>query len=536
MGWVDDMMAQEKRAAVGGTGVEFYVNAFMAGLVSVWKTSPFEPEIPQLAQARAAVVMLKRDATYTAFARSLIYHYLQGEWKTGDENSVLDLQRHQLPISFPFEDVLSQTYSHYRTPPKRTFGDAKNKALNEKASDLYRQARANTTAARALYEAGVTSAPIVRFLFRGGRPTLDVISADLYRASRDEKTGALLSVVYPVTVRREGGDEVQLIEWTPTERITRKAGNWKRVISREPNSYGILPFAFLNLRPNETPYGECDWDLVEETMKAARVEHTTNVDVGNAFGMTLALNLGTPKAPNVPTIGPGRIIYKDGVLNDPEGELPPTIESIQSGGQFTAMDDLRTRRLDEHKKDRGMPDRAEGAVSGFAKYLERLPLTELRQGYNDQIAEYESDLWPIVARVANIDAPGLYRFSDADMRAPVSIDFADERIIMTPQEELAHDKEKLASGLLSVEEFVRKHGQVDQAITLEEAIEAIQTNMTNYRRAYATNDDGRGEPSTAANANGGTVEGDEGAGRSVSGSLPTDVRKDEGTGTTGGEA
>lgn len=511
MGWLADEKKKQSRTA---TEKEFYLAAYEAQLYKVWAGSPWEREIPQLAQARAYAAMLNREEHYVRDARSLIYHYLDGEFKTETEDDILNLYRRQLSTTFPFRQVLDTTFTHYDEPPTRTVGE---EGLNERVADLYAAGRVDAMLSEKERDAGLMQALAVRPVWRGERQDLDVYTPDVYRVrvrTDDPYTAEEIAYVRVETIG--GSDTIVLKHWTAEEIITRKAGAWTTVLRREPNPYGRLPFAFLRMRRGTSFYGQGDWDLVEEAMRVHRVALLTGLDIGSAFGIILALNLGITSE-NPLQIGPGRILAKDGVAVDPAGsggEPVPVIERIAGQGQYRDMNELRDEMVRETKQARHLPaseiDETSGAPeSGFARYLAMLPLIRQKSRYRAALVEFERDLAPVMMHVATVDSGGAYSFSEADMSADVSLDFADDGIVMEPADEQAYDRARTKEGLMSPLDYVRKWGQLDQRLTEAEATKLIAANRDLFTQIFGTTDElsGRTEPADGSQPGGDPADG-----------------------------
>lgn len=513
MGWLAD---EKKKQARTATEKEFYLAAYEATLYRIWSTSPWEKEIPQLAQCRAYAAMLNREEEYVRDARSLIYHYLDGEFKSEKDSDILNLYRRQLDVKFPFRQVLDTTFTHYDEPPTRTIGEGDDD-LNERLNDLYTRGRVDAVLSGAERPAGLMPKLAVRPVWRGTRQDIDVYTPDVYRVKvREDDPYTAEEIAYVRIETVNGESRVVLKHWTAETIATRQAGAWTTIIRTEPNPYGRLPFAFLGLRKGTGFYGQGDWDLVEATMQVHRVSFLTGLDVGSSFGMWLALNFNITET-NPLQIGPGRVLAKDNVSVNPEangGEGVPVIENVRSQGQYRDMQELRLEQVRETKQGRHIPateiDGESGAPeSGFARYLGMLPLIRQKSRYRSALVEFERDLAPVMMMVATVDSGGEFAFTPEEMEADVSVDFADEGIVMEPADEQAYDRARAAEGLISTLDYVRKWGQLDQRLTEAEAVTLIAQNRDTYIKIFGTKDElrGRTEPTDGSQPGGDAADG-----------------------------
>lgn len=495
MGWFTDEQDRKKGTV---TTTPFYLAAFESGLYTVWGGTPFENEISDLAQARAYSCLLSSEEHYVHLSRSLTYHYLAGEFGTEPED-VLPTYYRQLPISFPFQQILDETFAHYRQRPKRTVGDAKG-TLHKKIGELYASAGVDAKLAEVVPDAGLSSCIAVRPVWRNNRLDIDTLMPDIYRVRTDEKDPyTATELVTVITERDEKGKRAfRLQHWTPERITTRDGRDWDKVVREVPNPYGRLPFAFLRLRPSGSFYGQGDWDLVERTMSSRRMEFLANLDVGNSFGMWIAQNLDISDTKPL-KIGPGRVITLEGVdvTGSGNGDAQPgELENVTSNGQYIEMETAREQRNRETKRDRNLPpsmiDPTTGTPpSGYSLFLSRTSLIEAREKYREGLLRFEKELAPVMMTVANVDSAGRYRFSDSDLSGDVSVDYADPSVIMEPPEEMEYDRGRMKDGLISPMEFVRKWGQLDTTLTVEQAAAEVAKNREDYTKIFGNDNDRR---------------------------------------------
>lgn len=510
MGWLADERKEQSRVA---TEREFYVAAYEADLYAIWRGSPWEKEIPQLAQARAYTAMMNREEHYVRDARKLLYNYLDGEFGSSEVNDVLNLNRRQLDVKFPFRGILDTTFTHYDEPPTRTVGSD---ALTRRVSELYDTGRVDAMLSESERSAGFMPTLAIRPVWRGKRQDLDVYTPDVYRVRTNEDDPyTATDIAYPRRENVEGKETIVLKHWTPETITTRIAGEWGRVVSRIANPYGRLPFAFWRMRRGTTFYGQGDWDLVEATMQIHRIAFLCGLDLGTSFGMWVALNFGITET-NPLKIGPGRLLTKENVsMNTAGGNEPtPEIENVAAMGQYRDMNELREELLRETKKARHLPsseiDDTNGAPeSGFARYLANLPLIKQKSRHRSALVEFERDLAPVMMLVATVDSGGEYEFTPEEMEASVSVDYSDEGIIMEPADEQTYDRERMKEGLMSALDYVRKWGQIDQRLTEIAASKLIAKNKELYTKIFGDTDglSSGGEPTGGSEPGGDEPDG-----------------------------
>ena len=519
MGWLDDT----KKEQMGDVAkrAEFYENAFVGDLTAVWGGSPFEGEIPQMAQCRAYACLLKRSNAYVKLDRKMMFHYMRGEYGYESDNDILNLYYRQLPVGNPFEVVLSQTYTLYRQPPSRVFGD-KDSPLNKRAQELYQECGVNSILSRVIVKAGLSPAVAVRPVWRDGNPSFEAILPDLYRVRvNPDNPLEATEIAYQRIVDVDGERKTRIVHWTSDAIYYREPGNWKRVHEQEANPYGELPFAFMRLREGDDFYGEGDWDMVEAAMKSRKTEFAASLDISNSFGVWLVLNTGKSKNADSVKIAPGYVIVTDGVGDPAEGQNPePVVENVTSSGQYEQIDQTRRDRDAEFMRRKGLPTSIVSAepgnvASGVSRYIERLGLIERREDLYEPLGEFEERLKRKIMIVAQVDSNGLHRFSDAEIATPVNVDYADESLVMESDKEFTYDKDRLKDGVLSLSEFVRKWGNVDKGISDADAAKFIQENKKLYIEAY-------GNQSAINGAVPESSDGAAAAGRAASGGAQSD--------------
>ena len=138
-------------------------------------------------------------------------------------------------------------------------------------------------------------------------------------------------------------------------------------------------------------------------------------------------------------------------------------------------------------------------LSGISRFIERLPLLVTTRQRNTLLRRFEEKFFHLLALVIRLDSRGRYSVPLDVSNESFSIDYKDESIILEQEAEFKHDIERLDKGLLSLPDFVRKWGDVDKAMTDEEAVEYIKKNKELRDVVYGSSrSDAEGLGGTAA--------------------------------------
>lgn len=462
----------------------YYKRAFGEEFRAIWGATPFknEEDILSLCYFRAITCFLGTDADDENDRRELLYWFLSGESNIYDENSYINKKFATLPISDNlFKKISRNVLSAYSEPPARTF--SVNETDNTKFLEYYKNSGANAGLKKAYKIAGFTNIVAIRpkriFKKSLGRFIIEheVLSPDMFRLEfADEDIFDVESITIPFMA----GSAVQHRIWT-AEYETVKDHKGK-IISQDENRYGRIPYDFIKFSDGRDFYGGGDITLVQaqlynnkllihadesETYSALSIWIGTNLDAdGTAFKMSPGsmLNFKEVRAP-----GDGMDAMPD--LEPKNGT--PFFDEINNFRNSLAQEELRTRGLpyDAIADNPGTP------LSGIARIIAQQELTEERGEHIERLRQIERSYAELFARIINIDAAN----NLPEVLDGFQIDFAEARYFLELKDDYEFDTTKLATGLLTPAEFVKKWTGRDGELSNDEAVKILMENKAYFK-------------------------------------------------------
>jgi hypothetical protein len=464
--------------------VPYYAQAFAGEFDVIWGDTPYAPEIENMTYLRAITAFVGEASTDIEARRQLLYYYAS-EFKKSSKDDSINRYYNQLPIKSILKRFLNEVCTSYSKPITRVFADANGREYNETFERYYNDFNTTLkTAYKIARGCGVAAVrPVVIPTSDGYRVRLQALYPDEFRVKTHTYDATLVeSICYPVASAKQGNVKTytrsndttplqfEFVEFT-SDAVNRYDSKFQ-LLQTEPNPYARIPFVFLRLDDGEGFYGKQEFDLVEGSLNANKLQFQSNVSIAfTSSPLWLALNMGA-SADNI-IFSPDAIHAIDGVT--PE-DFPPQIEAVRPDSPFRDLEELQAERTANALKNAGLPSSVvEGGtvLSGVSRMIERLPLTKMQEEDENRLQAFENELLQALMRVLAVDARAIM----PSQPITVSVQFDKESLIDSPKDSYELDRQKFTDGVLSPREFFNRYSTT-QVITDEEAISMMRSANT----------------------------------------------------------
>jgi len=349
----------------------------------------------------------------------------------------------------PLRILVQRSAKTYKESPQRTVNidGVPSESDTEKYNELLRSTNLNFISQDLDERARALSASLLLVQVDDETDTLNlsVLSCNNSAVEYDRKTGQLKGLIYTAGLVGMNGGQVFHI-WTP-DRIYDLEGN--KVVFDTENPYGIIPVAVLNdIRP---PLGELwkykSWEQLLQLSDGLNLFNTEAL-----YNARYAM-VGSPVT-NM-TIPEGTVLGIDSPLqlDGGAGETPFFEFSSPTANvtEFQAwMKPFREQIADEWSVNLKVSGSG-SADSGFKLIVEEFENIELRQKRIVAAKQFENDLYQVFATMSQVHDWGL------SVDGEGIADFQEPSLPVNKTEEWMIDKEQLALGILSPEEFWKKY-------------------------------------------------------------------------------
>jgi hypothetical protein len=473
---------------------EPYLRAFEEEFYAVWGGTPFQEETENLAYFRSMTCWMDSKHTDLQARRELMYRYLESNFATSAHDDTINELYQIIPVEESVRRVLRNLCLLYNDAPRRIFSAGN-------YEDLYRQARVNSAMRIAHQTARLTNNALVMPVIRNGKLEIDVFPPDLYRVKTGEKNFRDVVELWIPIVRR---GETSFHVWTADQ--YRKVDRYGREQQAEPNRYGRIPAVILQFEqvPDDY-YGGGMYELVSAALDDNKLKFLAdnNADY-NGFSVWLAVNFGAAADTR---IAPNRVLRVDNITSGEGQAIEPDLRTISPNADYLNIEELRDMRYRRALRNMGLPlslySSNPGVASGYAMFLERMELMEMRKTDVDAMRAFEQELLDMITVIANADnRAGL-------PAATVGVDYAEFQITLEPKEDFELKKAKFEFGLIAPLHFVQGLSGNDMLATDEEAIEFLRKNREMLQKLGSNNANAQ-ESEMAGNAGGGTSAGNAG--------------------------
>jgi len=170
----------------------------------------------------------------------------------------------------------------------------------------------------------------------------------------------------------------------------------------------------------------------------------------------------------------------DDVAGGEDGSAPPSLDYVATSGQYEALHQTKQQRKADILKGLGLPDSVvsgtQQPLSGIARVLERLELSEMREEDVLHLTPFETAFARLVARVYNTDyaiPQGGPLLPEAELETRVQ--WGAEPVYLDPKDRRALNVEAAKEGWISPAKFLLEEGGVSASDDLE-AITIIKHN------------------------------------------------------------
>lgn len=445
---------------------EYYSTAFAAELRGIWQGVPAisnsATELDSMAYYRALTAYYDNDDASRNGRRKLLYAYLANDYDTKDPNSTLNRRKQTLPVRSSIRKVIRNIATAYNEEPARRFEDEAG-TLTETMRGIYRSMRAASTFKNIYHRARLCGVVAVRPIYVNGAWYVDVMTPDEFRiTSNPEHWREVAAIHYPLRTvdPRTNESTINYVTWTANERIER--GYDGRQVRADENRYGVIPWSFLRLDGDASTFFSGGMvDMLEAQLEVNKYRFIASLNATfNGSPVWIGRNLGGGKI----SLSPDQIVTFTDVKVGEGLPIPPELESIAPSGTYAELDAFASERLRGALSDEGLPASmtsgdASVLPSGIARVVERQEIIEQRIADLTALREFEADFARLVAITARVDA-GISLDENA---LSVSVDYAEERVIIEPEKEYAMDRAKVADGMMTVAAFYAKWSGDDSA-------------------------------------------------------------------------
>jgi hypothetical protein len=470
---------------VNSFGSLFYFDTFNVEMSVVWE-KVFPGGIDDLCY-RALLSSFKDSSAGNVLARqNALYHLLKGPFAYDQASDPLNQYRKLLPTRNWTAKALDALCIAYNDDPRRRFST--NDTVNKVLSRYYQQAQAGVELRWAHAQSTLQNYILTRpyFDWRGDMQ-FQMMLPDAFSVKWHPFDAGRMEEVWIATSRpdyRSPAGKIVFQVWSG-DTITYRDVYGEQVGRVLKNNYGRIPFVPLQMvrsRSTDDPLGGGMYDLVMANIIDNALQWGgMNSVLFNSFSVWVSTNL---KWGDRARLFPGKLVAVEdataGSQMDPR--LPPDLNSVGSDGQYSMIDEYRQNQKEDQLFDLGLPDfmasrRGNVPTTATEQIIKSAGLIDRRNRDLPILNAYERDLAEMVCLVARVDRGerGLPERLDE-----FQSDFAEPRIALDTDKELAADARLVGAGLLRIESFVAKWEGLEQIPTEEEAIKRIQDRVTIY--------------------------------------------------------
>ena len=429
--------------------------------------------------------------------RELLYQSLRGPFSTTSPDDPLNVHRGRLPIESFIPKALNALCTAYRDNPSRQWlvNGEEDERVSKEFGRIYGEAGANGALHRAHRKVKLCGGGFIRPLFNWrGEMSFEILTPDQCRYTADPRYPDKIEEIAIPLQMDIGGKMQTVFECWHDDYIEYQdyAGQPIRIAidtpdgvvmtDSRPNPYGRIPWETLRLSAPDTAetFGGGMWALVHGNILCNAIDwYADNSAMMESWGHWVAINLGFTRSPSA-KLGPGRMTALDDVAGGEDGSAPPSLDYVATSGQYEALHQTKQQRKADILKGLGLPDSVvsgtQQPLSGIARVLERLELSEMREEDVLHLTPFETAFARLVARVYNTDyaiPQGLPLLPEAELETRVQ--WGGEPIYLDPKDRRALNVEAAKEGWISPAKFLLDEGGVSASDDLE-AISIIKHN------------------------------------------------------------
>lgn len=474
---------------------EPYLRAFELEFSAIWGATPFKNETENLAYFRSMTCWLDSKHSDLQSRREFMYRYLESSFSTTFQDDTINELYQIIPVEECVRRVLRNLCNLYNDAPRRTFSKGE-------FDTLYSKSRVNSALRVAHQTARFTNNALVMPVVRNGKLEIDVLPPDLYRLKFGDKDFRVITELW-IPVTRRGYTEFHV--WNAE--TYRKIDGTGKLLQEEVNRYGRIPAAMLQFEqvPDDY-YGGGMMELVGAALDDNKLKFMADNNAEyNGFSVWLATNLGAAADTR---IAPNRVLRVDNISAGEGMAIEPDLRAISPAADYLNLEEFRDMRYRRALRNMGLPlslySPNPGVASGYALFLERMELMELRKQDVEVMRDFEQTLLELIVLVANTD-----NRAGLPEGAEIGVDYADFQITLEPAADFELKKLQFEYGLIPPMNFVQLLSGNDLVKDDAEAINYLKKNREflkelqsgNAEAAPATpagngNDAGTGIPET----------------------------------------
>lgn len=272
---------------------------------------------------------------------------------------------------------------------------------------------------------------------------------------------------------------------------------------RYEHGLGVIPFIEISFTDNDadgTEEGEDLYELVLEQLFINMIDFLLSDNTIYTVMVWVAINLGLDDKAD---FGPDRLIAKDNVGTE-SGLAPPELFNVEANISFEAFQDLKESRLKDLMKKLGLPtsivtDNPGLASSGVAMKQDRIELEEIRQKDINKLRVFDKEIIKLLILFAHKDVSskykgefeGIYNDVKNEIELDLSIDFADQGIYETPQEQIERLDYLAKNGLITPTAFMKQLTGDDTFADDQKAVEYMIENKNYFKQIFTGDTNGQ---------------------------------------------
>ena len=200
-------------------------------------------------------------------------------------------------------------------------------------------------------------------------------------------------------------------------------------IEPQTNPYGVIPFLFLRLKESSEFWTDGLFRVMEKNLNINKNKLLADI---NASFNSSPIKLGTNLGKQIMDIAPDKMILIDGITQGDGQLIPPSIDFVNPMPQYDSIYNYAKTLESDVYSSQGFPAsmiNSEGAtiLSGVSRELERKELTEARINDIEFLADFEKEMFKLVALVYNTDSNTNPKTA-FPLEFNFSIDYAEERV------------------------------------------------------------------------------------------------------------